>query len=140
MDIADGEGNLSSKLFLVELHPDNLVGESLVKQSVDLGAARQLEDVHDGRAAALDGPLEVLLELLDALEHGLRLDRRVVRSEVLVLFHLLLQREDLLLEAVAQPRQSFTNVILELLVEDLLQVGRAHAIGDVAVRRMTEKS
>ena len=45
VDVPDGEGDFSSKLFLVKLHPDDLVREPLVEESVDLGAAAQLQGV-----------------------------------------------------------------------------------------------
>ena len=45
VDVPDGEGDFSPKLFLVKLHPDDLVREPLVEESVDLGAAAQLQGV-----------------------------------------------------------------------------------------------
>ena len=68
MNISNGERNLSSKLFLVELHSHNLVGKSFVKQSVDLGATGQLQDVDSSRSTSLYSSLKVLLELLYAPE------------------------------------------------------------------------
>ena len=68
MNVSDGERDFSSKLFLVELHSDDFVGEPFVEESIDFGAAAELEGVDHGRPAALDGPLEVLLQLLDAPE------------------------------------------------------------------------
>ena len=81
VDVPDGEGDFSSKLFLVKLHPDDLVREPLVEESVDLGAAAQLQGVDHRRAAALDRPLEVLLKLLDAPENWRETRMRVGEGE-----------------------------------------------------------
>ncbi len=43
------------------------------------------------------------------------------------------------LEAVAEGGQRFANVIGQLLVEGPLQVGRAHALGHVAVVRVRQE-
>jgi len=68
VNVADGKGDLPTQLLLVKLHAHYLVRESLVEESVDFGAAAQLQRVHCRRAAAFDGALEVLLQLLDAPE------------------------------------------------------------------------
>lgn len=65
MNVPDGKGNLPPQLFLVKFHPNNLVGESLVEEPVDLGSARQLQRVDGRRTRTLDGSLKVLLKLLD---------------------------------------------------------------------------
>jgi len=80
-----------------------------------------------------------LKEKKDSLKHRLRLDGWVIWAEVLVLFHLLLEREQLFLQPVSKSGQSLADVIAKLLVQHLLQVRRAHAIGNMAVRGMTEK-
>ena len=161
MNVSDGERDLAAQLLLVELHAHDLVGEPLVEEPVDLGSAGELQRVDSGGPASLDGTLEVLLQLLDAptkrkriecslifaerkgfwisLEHGLGLDGGVVRPEVLVLLDLLLEGQVLLLEAVAQARQRLADVVRELLVQHLLQVGRAEAVGHVAVARVGEE-
>ena len=78
MNVPDGEGYLLPELLLVKLHPDNLVREPLVEQSVYLGSSAQLQRVHIPTAAALDRSLEVLLKSRHHLKHCLRLDRGVV--------------------------------------------------------------
>ena len=40
MNVPDGEGDLSPKFLLVELHTHNLIREALVEQTVDLGSSR----------------------------------------------------------------------------------------------------
>ena len=80
-----------------------------------------------------------LKEKKDSLKHRLRLDGWVIWAEILVLFHLLLEREQLFLQPVSKSGQSLADVIAKLLVQHLLQVRRAHAIGNMAVRGMTEK-
>ncbi len=159
--VPDGECDFPPELLLVELHAHNLVGEPLVEEPVDLGAARQLQGVDGGGTAALDGALKVLLESLDtpaeenvkcekrwggdarvvqhSLEHGLCLDGWVVRPEVLVLLHLLLQGEVHLLQSVPQPGEGLADVVRQLLVQHLLQVGRAQAVGHVAVGRVAQE-
>ena len=42
MNISDGKSDLSSKLLLIKFHTHDLVGKTLVKQSVDLGTTREL--------------------------------------------------------------------------------------------------
>jgi hypothetical protein len=66
MNVSDGECNLPSKLFLVKLHPHNLVRESLVEQTIDLGTSRQLQSIDGRRSTAFNGPFEILLKLLNA--------------------------------------------------------------------------
>ena len=67
VNIPDSEGDLFSQLLLVELHPDYFVGEPLVEESVYLRSSTELHRVDCSTAAALYGPLEVLLKLLDHL-------------------------------------------------------------------------
>lgn len=55
---------------------------------------------------------------------------------MLVLLDVLLEREQLLLELVAQAGQRVADVVGELLVEHALQVRRAQPVRDVAVRRV----
>ena len=134
VNIPDGKCNLLSQLFLVELHPDYLVGEPLVEQSVDLGASAQLHRVDRRCPAALNGSLEVLLQLLNHLQHGLCLDARVVGLEVFVLLHFLLQAQHLPLQPVPQRGQGVTNVVGQLSVELLLEPGGAGPVCQMSVR------
>ena len=66
MDVSNGECDFSAKLFFVELHTNDFVGEPFVEESVDLGATAQFQCVHHGRTGALDWPFKILLQLLDA--------------------------------------------------------------------------
>ena len=68
MNVPDSEGDLPAELLLVKLHSHNLIGEPLVKESVDLGSSGQLQNIDGGRPATLNGSLKVLLQLLDAPE------------------------------------------------------------------------
>lgn len=83
VDIADSEGDLPPQFLLVELHLDNLEGEPLVEQPVDLGAAGQLVGVDLRRAGALDRTLEVRLQLLD---HPARVGRLLFMATVIFLY------------------------------------------------------
>jgi len=69
MDIPDRESNLSSELFLVNLHFDNFKGETLVEQPIDFGTTAELQGVDKGRAWAFNCPLKVRLKLLDHPEN-----------------------------------------------------------------------
>jgi hypothetical protein len=69
MNVSNGECDFSSKLFLVKLHSDDFVRKPFVEEAIYFGAAAQLEGVDHGGPAALDGPLKVLLQLLDAPEN-----------------------------------------------------------------------
>ena len=40
MNISDGEGNLSPKLFFVKFHPDNFVWKPFMEKAIDLGTSR----------------------------------------------------------------------------------------------------
>ena len=140
VNVADGECNFPAKLLFVKLHSDDLIRESLVEEPVDLGTAGELEHVDGRGAAALDGTLKVLLQLLDALEHGLGLDGWVVRPEILVLLHFLLQRRVLLLQSVSQRRQSLANVIGQLLVQHFLKIRSSQSISHVAIGWVAEST
>ena len=133
VNIPDGKCNLLPQLLLVELHPDNLVREPLVEQSVDLGSSAQLHCVDGCRAAALNGSLEVLLQLLNHLQHGLGLDARVIGLEVFVLLHFLLQAQHLPLELVPEGGQGVPDVVCQLHVELLLQPAGAASVCQVSV-------
>jgi hypothetical protein len=50
MDVPDRESNLSSELFLVDLHFDYFKGETLVEQPIDFGTTAELQGVDEGRA------------------------------------------------------------------------------------------
>ena len=139
VNIPDGKCNLLPQLLLVELHPDNLVWKPLVEQSVDLGSSAQLHSVHRRCPASLNGSLEVLLQLLHHLQHGLGLDARVVRLEVFVLLHFLLQAQHLPLQPVPQRGQGVPDVVGQLGVELLLEVGGARPVGQVSVRGMGQE-
>lgn len=45
VNVADGKSNFASELLFVKLHADDLVGESLVEESVDLGTSGKLQGV-----------------------------------------------------------------------------------------------
>lgn len=134
VNIPDGKCNLLPQLLLVKLHPDNLVGKPLVEQSVDLGSSAQLHRVDRRCPAALNGSLEVLLELLHHLQHGLGLDARVVGLEVFVLLHFLLQAQHLPLQPVPERGQGIPDVVSQLGVKLLLEPGGAGPVGQVSVR------
>lgn len=70
-----------------------------------------------------------------ALHHRFRLSRWVVWSEVLVLLYLPLHRQQLRLELVAEVGKSGTDVVCQLLVEDLLEVSGSHTISHVPVNQ-----
>ena len=78
-------------------------------------------------------------KLLYSLQHGLRLDRGVIGSEVLVLFDFLLKGQVHFLNPIPETWQHLTDVIGELLVENLLQVGRPEAVRHVAVCRVAQE-
>lgn len=65
VDVADGEGNLAAQLLLIKFHLDNLEGEALVEEAVDLGTTRQFHRVDISRSGAFDGPFEIRLQLLN---------------------------------------------------------------------------
>ena len=75
--------------------------------------------------------------LLDALKHGFGFYRRVVWSEVLVLFHLLLKRQVLLLQPVPQARQRLPDMVGQLLIQNLLKIGGPKTVCHVTVRGVT---
>ena len=97
MNISDSKCDLLPQLLLVKLHPDYFVGESLVEEPVDLGSSTELHGVDSSTATALYSSLEILLELLDHLQHGFGLDARVVRLEIFILFNLHTYNESLVL-------------------------------------------
>ena len=139
VNVSDRKCNFFSQFFLIEFHPDYLIRKPLVEQSVDLGAAAELHGVDRRGPAALDRPLEVLLQLLDHLQHRLGLDARVVGLEVLVLLHLLLQAQHLPLQPVPERGQRVPDVVGQLGVQLLLEPGRAASVRDVSVRRVREE-
>ena len=69
------------------------------------------------------------------LHHGFRLARRVVRAEVLELFHVFLHRDELALKLVAQRWERVANVVRQLLVECALKERGAHAVRHVSAGR-----
>ena len=70
-----------------------------------------------------------------SLHHGFRLARRVVRAEVLELFHVFLHRDELALKLVAQRWERVANVVRQLLVECALKERGAHAVRHVSAGR-----
>lgn len=75
---------------------------------------------------------------INILQHSLSLDRWVIRSEVLVLFDILFEGEELFLQFISQTRERVPNVVRELLIEDPLQVGGAEPVREMPVGRMAE--
>jgi hypothetical protein len=65
MNVPDGKRYLATQFFLVDFHFDNFERKSLVEQSVDFGAAAQLDRVHQSGSRAFNCPLKVRLQLLD---------------------------------------------------------------------------
>lgn len=58
---------------------------------------------------------------------------------MLILLHILLERQHLLLQTIPQSGQRITNVIRQLLIQCLLQIRRAHLIGHMTIRRVTQE-
>ena len=81
----------------------------------------------------------MLLNVPNVREKRFGLAAGIVGTEVFVLGHLLLHAEELRLQFAAQSGQRFADVIGELLIERLLQVGSAHAVGHVSIGRMGEE-
>ena len=67
VNISDGKCNLFPQFFLVKLHPDYFVGESLMEEPVDLSSSTELHGIDSSAATALNSSLKILLELLDHL-------------------------------------------------------------------------
>lgn len=58
---------------------------------------------------------------------------------MLVLVDLFLHGQQLFLELVSKAGQCLSDVVGQLLVQDTLEVGGPHAVGNMAVRRVAEE-
>ena len=139
MDISNCKSNFFSQNLLINFHLDYLIRKSLMEQSVYLCSPTELHSVHTLGSAPLYCSFKIYLQVLNTLQHCFCLDAGVIRLEVFILGHLLLQPQHLALQLVSQGRECLPDVVGQLLIQLLLQVRSTTPISHMAVGRVGQE-